>query len=171
MITWGGIDKIGKLAQQLFTVSEEDRIENLTAGRWNEEARIMEVMGAVMDTRPLAGYGFSGLDAAYDSLWTEVMIQAGLLGALLVMTPFIALITLASRMVDKDLKFLTIAIVTVLLGTSLGLPTITSNRVATVAWLIITLIVLENSFLKKIQIASPLQRDASDKRAPVRTLG
>lgn len=130
------------LARLFAPVQNQSTIEFYSAGRWNEDAETLETFSAVLRTRPLTGFGISGLDVPYDSAWTEAIVLAGIFGLFLLGIVFVALFRMALRIGNADLRLLGLLTVAFLIGSSLGLPDLTANRVATVVWLLLGILCL-----------------------------
>jgi hypothetical protein len=135
---WTGYNYLARL---LSPDESQGLIEFYSAGRWNEDSRMVDTIGTVLSVRPLTGFGGGGLDVAYDSAWTEVVVVAGLLGVVLLACVFVVLFRMARRL-DPDMRRLATFVVVFLLGASLGIPSLTVNRVATVVWILLCLFAL-----------------------------
>lgn len=135
---WEGFDYFTRL----FEVPQGDAVDFYTAGRWAEGSPMLRVVGEVLASRPLNGFGFAGLEVAYDSAWTEVIVVAGLFGAALLAVVFVQVFRYALGTADQGLRRLFVLVALLLAGGSLGLPVLTANRVATLVWLVVALLVL-----------------------------
>lgn len=96
-----------------------------------------DVVDAVREHHPF-GFGASGLQMAYDSLWTEALVVAGVVGAALML---VLLVLLAvrwvrlRRLVTRELWLLAGAVLVLLYGAALGLPALTANRESSLLWI------------------------------------
>lgn len=111
-----------------------------TAGRYSAGSRLGPVVGDVLHANPWSGFGAGGLETAYDSLWVQVLVLAGIFGLILAGAILIMLAvrwlrlrgTLGHR--EWNLAGATLVLV---IGASLGLPALTANRACTLLWLIL----------------------------------
>lgn len=136
---WTGFNYLARL----FTPAQNQGvIEFYSAGRWNEGAHMSSVFETIMDTRPLTGFGISGLQVAYDSAWTEAMVLGGLTALVLMSAVFVSLLRMARRISDSGMKTLATFVVLFLIGASLGIPALTANRAATIVWVVLSILCL-----------------------------
>jgi hypothetical protein len=119
-----------------------------SAGRYGSGGTLVPLVADVLRSSPWYGFGAGGLDKAYDSLWVEVLAVAGVTGAVMVA---LALSVLGYRWLhlrsllgqpEWQLAGATLALAA---GASLGLPSLTANRVCTLLWLIIGVLVAAQS--------------------------
>lgn len=134
---WSGLDFVLKLAPG---VSGENALALVTANRYEVGGGgTLEGVARAVFSGPWAfGFGANGLTVPYDSGWVEALVAAGVFGVAAQVTAFLLLWRewrTAPRSAERT--FLGYAIV-LLLGSSLGLPSLTANRVATVVWLLLT---------------------------------
>ncbi len=98
------------------------------------------VAADVLHASPWAGFGASGLDVPYDSLWLEILVLSGIIGVILMCA---ALATLGWRWLRLRTvtapaeRSLAGSVLVLTVGTSLGFSTLTANRVGILAWLIL----------------------------------
>lgn len=135
---WSGFNYFARL----FEVPEGNAIEFYTAGRWDQGSTMRTVIRTVLEFRPLTGFGFGGLQVAYDSAWTEIVVVTGLLGAILMSVVFVLLFRQARTTSDSEMRTLTYLVALLLIGASLGIPALTVNRAATLVWIIVALLLL-----------------------------
>jgi hypothetical protein len=94
----------------------------------------------VLRASPWAGFGAGGLVVPYDSLWLEILVLSGIMGVVLLCA---ALATLGWRWLRLRAvtapaeRSLGGSVLVLTVGTSLGFPTLTANRVGILAWLIL----------------------------------
>jgi hypothetical protein len=109
-----------------------------SAGRYGTGATLGPVVADVLRSSPWYGFGAGGLAAAYDSLWVEVLIYAGVTGLILTA---LTLAVLAARCLylrghlDDLERRLACAALAVAVGASLGIPSLTVNRASVLLWL------------------------------------
>lgn len=149
---WSGFDYLTRL---LAPAEDQGFIEFYTAGRWNEGSTLTSVLDEVMRVSPLVGVGAGGWQVPYDSGWTEVMVMSGLLGVLLHAAVFVGLWITAKRTVDPDRRHMLLFMTIFLIGADFGIPSLTANRVATIAWVLIALAVLARNAEPRLLRAAP----------------
>lgn len=137
--SWTGFSYLTRL---LAPAEGQGLVEFYTAGRWNEGSTLNSVIDEVMRVSPLWGVGAGGWKVPYDSGWTEILVMAGILGAIFHGIVLMGLLWLAKGTLDPARKQLTYFTAFFLIGADLGIPSLTANRVATVAWVILALLVL-----------------------------
>lgn len=135
---WAGYDYMMRL---LEVPPNQSAVEFYTAGRWNEDANMMNVMGSILALSPLVGVGAAGLQVPYDSQWTEVMVYGGILGVLSIVVVFSILIARFRYIQDWRTRYMAFGLWSVLFVGSFGNATLTSNRTATVVWVVVALLV------------------------------
>lgn len=137
---WNGQDALAAL----FDPSRADA-SSLTAGRFGAGGTLAHVGDQVLDHHRWFGLGAGGVIAPYDSTWLEALVTTGVVGAALVAA---VLLVLAVRWYGARRGQLrpewTLAGATLVLavGASLGMPSLTGNRVSTVMWLLLSCLVL-----------------------------
>lgn len=116
-----------------------------TAGRFGSDSTLTPVIDTIRDNQPLFGYGAHGLLVAYDSGYVEALVMTGFVG-LVCQAAAVAVMSATwwrrRRQVDSDLSRLTGGLLFVVVGGSMGIPALTANRVATVVWILLTLVLL-----------------------------
>ena len=119
-----------------------------TAGRYGAGGTLSGPAGDVLRAAPLAGFGAGGLDVPYDSLWLEVLTVAGVFGVILAAA---ALAMLAwrwlalHRFTELPERHLAAGVLVLAAGASLGIPSLTANRAATLLWLVLGVLVTARS--------------------------
>lgn len=115
-----------------------------TAGRYGTGGTLGPVVSDVLHASPWYGFGAGGLATAYDSLWVQVLVLSGIAGVVLAA---VLLLTLAFRLwclrgVTGPPEWnLAGSVLVLAIGGSLGLPTLTANRDATLLWLVLGILV------------------------------
>lgn len=139
--TWAGTDYLLRLVDG----GDRGAVDLYTAGRLGGQSTLRSVAESVLASSPWFGFGASGLTVAYDNGWVEALVVAGLFGAA-TYTAVLAVLAAAwwrrRTVVDKAWSRFSGGLVLVLVGASMGLPALTANRVATVSWLLVTLLLL-----------------------------
>ena len=112
-----------------------------TAGRYGPGGGTLGPVAAdVLRASPWAGFGAGGLATPYDSLWLQILVLSGIMGVVLMCA---ALATLGWRwlrlraVTASAERSLAGSVLVLAVGTSLGFPTLTANRVGILAWLIL----------------------------------
>ncbi len=133
------------LAQLLHPGANGDALHLYTGGRLGNSSSLHTVVAAVLHDSPWFGFGAGGLAVPYDDAWVEALCVAGLYGALLytMLLATLAVCWLRRRVPAGSARSrLGGGLVLLVIGASVGLPALTANRVATIAWLLIGLVLL-----------------------------
>lgn len=113
--------------------------------RYGTGGTLGPVVSDVLRSSPWYGFGAGGLNnVAYDSLWVEVLVLGGLAGVALAASVVVMLAYRWTRLrgtLGGAEWALGGALLTLAVGGSLGLPTLTANRTSTLLWLIIGMLV------------------------------
>lgn len=120
-------------------------VSTYTAGRFGSSATTTVLNETWLRLSPWDGFGAGGIATQYDSLWTETLAVAGLIGAALLAVEFAALFArwLASRQFwPKPQWRLTGATLTLALAGSFGVPTLTGQRISILLWLILGFLIV-----------------------------
>lgn len=137
--SWSGFTYLTRL---LVPAQDQGLVEFYTAGRWNEGSTLTSVIDEVMRVSPLWGVGAGGWKVPYDSGWTEVLVVAGIFGAVLHGIVFLGILAIGRGTLDPARRRLALFVAVFLIGADLGIASLTANRVATIVWLILALLVL-----------------------------
>lgn len=129
------------LLDRLFPSGDVSLIEFYSAGRWNTGSGMQGAISSVLGISPWTGVGAGGWDVPYDSAWTEALIVAGLIGAACVALTLFQCGRIAMRESDPRRRVLLICLAVFLVGASLGIPALTANRVATIVWVTLALLI------------------------------
>ncbi|TCB96023.1 hypothetical protein E0H26_17880 [Micromonospora zingiberis] len=116
-----------------------------TASRLGENSTLADAAGLVFDHSPWFGFGLGGIRVAYDSAWVEALVMAGVFGLLLqgaIMAVLVACWLQTRKWADPAAVRFGAGLVMVVVAGSMGLSTLTSNRVTTVVWLLIALLLV-----------------------------
>jgi hypothetical protein len=158
------------LAQLLHPGANGDALRLYTGGRLGNSSSLDTVVAAVLQRSPWFGYGAGGLAVPYDDAWVEALCVAGLCGAVLytMLLATLAVCWLRRRVpagsggARSARSRLGGGLVLLVIGASVGLPALTANRVATIAWLLIGLILLSPGSDGDSRVTDP---NATDSRA------
>ncbi|GIG91683.1 hypothetical protein [Plantactinospora endophytica] len=140
---WAGADYLTRLLRP--PGDGTDLVGFYTAGRLGDTPTLQYVSDAVLGSSPWFGLGAGGLAAAYDNGWIEALAVAGIVGVLLytgILGCLVAAWFLRRPGTDPATVRFASGLVVVVLGGSLGLPMLTANRVGTITWLLIGLLLL-----------------------------
>lgn len=160
---WVGFNYLARL----FTPAQDQGlVEFYSAGRWNSDAGMMDVFATVMQNRPVTGFGIQGLVVPYDSAWTEAVVLAGVFGLILLGLVYLCVWRVARRIQDAGVRMLASFVAVFLVGASLGIPSLTVNRAATLVWVVLGLLCLIAKEAKPLVAAEDDERGA---RAAART--
>ncbi len=145
---WTGFNYLARLV-----APDEDQgiIEFYSAGRWNENSGMIGLFDSVMDASPVYGFGMPGLQVPYDSAWTEVVVLAGLLGAVLLGMVYLAILKMAKGIASRPLRLMAVYVAVFLAGASLGIPSLTVNRASTIVWLVVALLCMVTTRPREMQ--------------------
>jgi hypothetical protein len=117
-----------------------------TAGRFGTGSTLWHgVVSPVLKTSPWFGLGAGGVALPYDNGWIEALVVAGLVGVAVYTAVLVTLVVCWLRQrqhTDPATSRLGGGVLLIVIGGSLGLPVLTANRVATVVWLLIGLLLL-----------------------------
>ncbi|MEU5550471.1 hypothetical protein ABZ738_11925 [Micromonospora sp. NPDC047793] len=116
-----------------------------SARRFGENSTLADAAGIVFTHSPWTGFGMDGLRVAYDSVWVEALVMAGVLGVVAqsaILTMLVVLWWRSRRRTDRAVVRFGAGLLVVVVVGSLGLPTTTVNRVATVVWLLVALLLV-----------------------------
>lgn len=141
IFTWGGEQQLQSLLALRGKVGRT-RTQFLTAGRFGEGSSVQGPIEVVLQSSPIAGLGLRGLTLPYDSLIVEVLVQAGIIGVVLVAVMLAAwgLKSVASAPPERLLEMrLARALLAVVVGAALGIPSLTANRSSALIWTLLGL--------------------------------
>lgn len=158
---WGGY---GSLAALVSPASWN--IGALSAGRFGSQSTLAPVWDYVTHQSFWVGLGAGGINYAYDSLWVEALIYAGIIG----LTCWIALVVVlvkrllqGRREMPRIDRGLAGALLLVVIGAAFGLPVLTANRVTTLLWIPLTALLVCGNAAFSAPVA-PYQRSERDRR-------
>jgi hypothetical protein len=120
-------------------------IDQYTGGRLGDTSTLAYVVQSVLAVSPIFGFGAGGLLVAYDNAWVEELVMNGVLGAVLYSMLLVTLVIgwlRARAHLGSAAARLAGGLVAVAIGASWGLPALTANRCATIAWLLLSLLLL-----------------------------
>lgn len=106
---------------------------------------LVELAREVLAEHPFFGVGAKGLPVSYDSTWVEAIIVAGVVGTLLVLAVHVVLTVRWFRgrhVLPREESRLAGAVVLLVWGSSLGMPSLTGNREGTLLWIFLSLLVV-----------------------------
>jgi hypothetical protein len=169
--SWSGAPFMARLFA--FDNDARGAVNLYTAGRFGGDTPLWATTTAVLDSSPFFGFGAAGLAVPYDNAMVEALVTGGLVGAVCHVLLFAALIwawRLRRREMDSTDFQLTAGLLVVLAGASIGLPALTANRVATITWLLLGLLLLTDQATRRDSLRpSPGHRPESDLLAPAGT--
>ncbi|MEV6813766.1 hypothetical protein [Micromonospora sp. NPDC051296] len=116
-----------------------------SASRFGENSTLADAADVVLAHAPWFGFGLGGVRIPYDSSWVEALVMAGIVGVALQAAIFAALVWCwldARRRIDPAVARFGAGLLVIVTAGSLGLPTLTSNRVTTVVWLLVALLLV-----------------------------
>jgi hypothetical protein len=110
-----------------------------------EPGGLLQLGKLVLNEHPVFGVGARGLSVSYDSTWIETIIVAGAVGALLILVVHAGLVLRWVRLrtaLPRDERFLAAALVLLVWGSSLGMPSLTGNRESSMLWIMLGLLLV-----------------------------
>jgi hypothetical protein len=140
---WRGVAHLVYLARPGTSLTAQ-----YTAGRYGSGGTLAPVIADVLRAAPLAGFGAGGMGTAYDSLWQEVLVVSGVLGVIFAATVFVMLawrLTGLRTVLAREHWQLACGVAVVAAGASVGIPSLTANRAATLLWLVLGVLVTARS--------------------------
>jgi hypothetical protein len=120
-------------------------VDLYTAGRLGGASTLRALVESVLDTAPWFGVGVQGLAVAYDNGWVEALVVGGLAGAVVYSLVLAYLFVAWRRTPAGPAADLLGGLAVLLLGASVGLPALTANRVATIVWILLVLLLARPS--------------------------
>lgn len=134
---WSGFHYLSRLR---LVPQSEGLIEFYTAGRWNNDSTLLDVIHSVLSLSPLFGVGPSGWQVPYDSGLTEAFVVAGLAGVLFLALTHFSFFVMAARTYEPRRRTLSLLLASFLPVASFGIPSLTANRTATIVWITLGLL-------------------------------
>lgn len=127
----------------LLPGQQSSLLSEYTGNRYGADATTTPIVGAVMDSAPVAGLGLRGVATSTDSAWVEVIVLAGSLGALALAALLITLVVgylTRRRGLSEPERRLFAGVVAIVIFGSFGFPVLTGNRLVVVVWVLLTLL-------------------------------
>ncbi|WBB49664.1 hypothetical protein O3597_04030 [Verrucosispora sp. WMMA2044] len=116
-----------------------------TASRFGEQSTLADTAGIVLTHSPWFGFGLGGLRVAYDSAWVEALVMAGIVGVAAQAAILAVMVWCwldVRRWADPAAVRFGAGLLLVVTVGSAGLPTTTANRVSSVVWLFVALLLV-----------------------------
>lgn len=157
---WTGFNYLARL---INPDSDGGALAFYTAGRLATNSTYNNVIGDALGYSPVVGVGAGGWAVPYDGAIPEALVVGGLIGLALYVAVILGLFTLARGGVDKEIRRFAFFFAVVVAGACFGISPLTANRVSTIIWVTIALLVL----VRRSAPQSDDQRDAGG--APVRS--
>lgn len=114
-------------------------LTTFSAGRYGSGSVLSPVASFVLHTSPELGYGAGGLQTAYDSLWIDVLVLAGITG-IVVMIGVIGILAVRwlhwRRRLQHPEWILVGAVLALVVGSSFGVPSLVGDRISVMEWLL-----------------------------------
>lgn len=138
---WRGTQMFANLA----ATAGDAPVTAVTAGRFGEGGSLAGIASEVIEHHTFFGLGAGGLAVPYDSAWLEALVVGGVVGVTLVMAVHVILVVrwwhLRDVLPAPEWR-LAGAVTALTLGASLGMPTLSGNRVATLLWVFLGMLVV-----------------------------
>ncbi|WP_101846132.1 hypothetical protein [Zhihengliuella sp. ISTPL4] len=135
---WTGANYLGRL---FVTSSDQGFLELYSAGRFDSDSTFNTVINQALAYNPLTGAGAAGWKIPYDGAIAEALIVGGVIGLILLSIVILSIFSLA-RGLDRSGQWFAFLLGAVTVAGSLGFSPLTANRISTVTWVIVTLLVL-----------------------------
>lgn len=113
-----------------------------TAGRISEGSTFTNLVETALAYSPVTGVGAGGWVVPYDGAVAEALVVGGIIGLILYGTVIAGMFTLARRGVANETRLFAFLFAVITAGACLGFSPLTANRVSTVVWLLIALLVV-----------------------------
>ncbi len=129
-------------------------INSLTAGRLGSDGQLQQNWDIVLEHQPLFGFGLAGADYGSDSLWSAMFAYAGAIGLAAASAIFLILllrIPAARAYLGTPEIALAVAVLIIVFGASLGIPSLTANREATLVWLFLGALLVCGAEVRRIE--------------------
>lgn len=163
---WTGANYLGRL---FVAPSSQGFLELYSAGRFDSESTFTTVVGQALSHNRLTGAGLAGWRVPYDGVVAEALVVGGVLGLILLGIVTLAMLTLR-RGLDPRGQWFAFLFAVVTIAGSLGFSPLTANRVSTVTWVIIALLVLVARHANEGDQASEGYRSIHGRPSPDRTV-
>ena len=134
---WTGADFLGRL----FATTDQGFFSLYSAGRFEEDSTFVTVVDQALAYNPISGVGAAGWRTPYDGAVAETLVVGGILGLLLYGFVVAMMFTLPGKL-SGSARWFAFLLAALTVGGSLGFSPLTANRVSTVTWLLISLLVL-----------------------------
>lgn len=138
---WIGFDYLTRL---LAPPGDTGVLAFYTAGRVQNGSVISPVSAAALNASPVVGIGPAGWAVPYDSAFTEALVVAGIIGVILYGFVLLGMLTLAHATHDRRRRVFTYLLLIAVVAAALGFSPLTANRVSTLIWMLIALLVVAN---------------------------
>lgn len=135
---WSGFNFLARL----FSPQEGGLVVLYSAGRFESDSSFSQVIDEVMKTNPVSGIGIGGWQVAYDGALAEALVFGGVIGVLMYVLVYVALLFNSRAIRDQHLRQFSYLFLIVLVASATGFSPLTGNRVSTVVWIMISLLVL-----------------------------
>ncbi|MDJ0324450.1 hypothetical protein QMG61_11835 [Cryobacterium sp. PH31-AA6] len=127
---------------RLVNPTEGGLVSFYSSGRTGDGSSAALIAAETLRVSPLTGVGAGGWKVPYDSFFSESLAVGGILGFALQLCVFAGIFTLAYQTKDPSRRLFTYLFAIFVAGAALGFSPLTANRVSTVVWLILGLLVL-----------------------------
>lgn len=136
---WTGLNYLGRL----FVTADQDFLNLYAAGRFEDDSKFNQVVQAAVEFNALTGAGVAGWKVPYDGAIAEFLVIGGAIGLAMLVFVFFGMFALQAELKGAGITRMFAFLLLVLsAGASLGFSPLTANRVGTVSWVMIALLVL-----------------------------
>lgn len=136
---WTGFNYLARL---INPDSDGGALAFYTAGRLSNDSHYNNVIGDALSYSPTVGVGAGGWATNYDGAVVEALVVGGVFGLILYVVVVGCIFALGRKGTDAQTRVFAILFGVVVAGACFGLSPLTANRVSTVIWVLIALLVL-----------------------------
>jgi len=136
---WTGFNYLARL---ISPDSDGGALALYTAGRLSDDSHYNTVIGDALSYSPVVGVGAGGWATNYDGAIVESLVVGGVIGLIFYAMIVGGIFTLARRGLDTPTRVFAVLLGVVVAGACFGLSPLTANRVSTIIWVLISLLVL-----------------------------
>lgn len=134
----------GQLAQLFHPPASGGYIGLFTGGRLSSgRGSLLRGFAVVASVSPVLGFGLAGTTAPVDSAWLSVAVTAGVVGVILYVLASAMLVAGYVRTrAELRVKGVALAVLLLVLGSTVGFPIYTGNRISGLLWVVLTVLFL-----------------------------
>jgi len=141
-----GMQAIHKIGALIHPQGGEGVINLYSGGRLGSGGTLGSAFHLVATESPISGFGLGGLvSVPLDSMWLAAAVTAGYIGIVLWVAVTLLLVVRYLQLRHADpTRGLMFSIVALIIGSSLGFPVLIGNRISTLLWIVLTVLLLSD---------------------------